>query len=502
MRGIYRRFMLIPFFLAFAGPGYGVESCPSLQALVDSALPGAVVQVPPCIYRERIVITKPLILDGQGTAEIRGSDIWSSNWSLTDGRWVHDGAPALPKSFGTCRSGTQRCQWPEQVFYDGQPLLQVASAPVSGQFSVENGKIVIADIPTDHTVEVTVRPSWVVVRSNDVTIQGFSMKHAGDPAQIGAIYAEGFSNLTIKDCVLSDAHGLMVSFKSGSGFKLLNNALFRGGGQGGGASAARDVLIQGNHFHHNNTEDFSPKWSAGGSKNAQLDGFIFDNNEVDHNGGPGVWCDIDCINVVISNNRVHDNEQQGIFFEISNGAKIYANKAWNNGWGFYEWCYGADIVSSSSRNVEIFGNVVAWSPRGIAALSQNRLGHAVVDNIFIHTNVIVQNTRTLALLFCQDFNGTLFDPASNNRGALNLFWFPDPEGQYGRFGWANKAIRFLAEFNATPGGGGNSRYLTDEQKNLALVAAGIPPEPPGSPPAPPAPPPAPTNFRLKLPRDR
>jgi hypothetical protein len=70
----------------------------------------------------------------------------------------------------------------------------------------------------------------------------------------------------------------------------------------------------------------------------------------------------------------------------------------------------------------------------------------------------------MALLFCQDFSGTLYDPASNNRGALNLFWFPDPEGQYGRFGWANKAMGFLSAFNATPGGGGNSRYMSDGER--------------------------------------
>ena len=121
-----------------------------------------------------------------------------------------------------------------------------------------------------------------------------------------------------------------------------------------------------------NTEDFSPGWSAGGSKSAILNGYVSENNTVNHNGGPGVWCDIGCTNVVIRNNRLHDNEQQGIFFEISNGAKIFGNKAWNNGWGFHEWCYGADILASSSRNVEIYRNVVAWSPQG-SLLRRKRL---------------------------------------------------------------------------------------------------------------------------------
>ena len=98
---------------------------------MSSASPGAVVKVPACVYHEQIVITNPLVLDDQGKAEIRSSD---RGWNRVGGRWAHDGAPHLPTPYGTCRSGTQRWQWPEQVFYDGKPLLQAANAPVSGQF--------------------------------------------------------------------------------------------------------------------------------------------------------------------------------------------------------------------------------------------------------------------------------------------------------------------------------------------------------------------------------
>ncbi len=71
----------------------------------------------------------------------------------------------LPRftAYGTCDDGTSRCLWPEQVFFDGEPLLQVASDPDSGQFAVDSDRnVVLADDPAGHTVEVSTRRQWVV----------------------------------------------------------------------------------------------------------------------------------------------------------------------------------------------------------------------------------------------------------------------------------------------------------------------------------------------------
>ena len=153
-----------------ATPGGTPSTAPTgcattIQALVDAAASGSVVSVPSCVYRETVTITKPLVLDGGGVAEVRGSDVWNSGWSQSGGYWVRGTVPAFSTG-GSCQSGTERCLWPEQVFFDGRPLLQVAANPASGQFAVNGARqVVLADDPNGHTVEVTTRKAWVTARA-------------------------------------------------------------------------------------------------------------------------------------------------------------------------------------------------------------------------------------------------------------------------------------------------------------------------------------------------
>ena len=51
------------------------------------------------------------------------------------------------------------------------------------------------------------------------------------------------------------------------------------------------------------------------------------------NDGPGLWCDIECRNVVYENNLVENNQHIGIFHEISFKAVIRNNVVRHNGSG-------------------------------------------------------------------------------------------------------------------------------------------------------------------------
>jgi hypothetical protein len=108
--------------------GKAFRSCGfSLQSLVDSAAPGSTVSVPPCVYRETVIIDKPLTLSGQSGAEIRGSDVWS-RWKKRGRYWVGGSVPAFTQREWPCEPDSDgRCRWPEQVFFDGQPRYQVAA---------------------------------------------------------------------------------------------------------------------------------------------------------------------------------------------------------------------------------------------------------------------------------------------------------------------------------------------------------------------------------------
>jgi hypothetical protein len=378
----------------------------------------------------------------------------------------------------------------EQVFLDGLPLALVppGSMPAPGQFAVDSGlRVVLAHDPNGHMVEVSTRPRWIVTASDGVTIQGMTMRHAGNSALVGAISNDGYSNWTLQDSTLSDAHAADVSLDSGSNLRLLRNDIGHAGLDGvSGTNVRQGGLVQGNRIHDNRTADaaFKRSWGAGGLKITQVQGFLVDANEVDHNDSVGLWCDVGCSNVTFSNNRVHHNQWQGINFEISNGASIHDNVLWENGWGFPSWGWGAGIVISSSANAEVYNNTVAWNYAGISVIWQNRPdspGPNPVGN-YVHDNIIVKKTvagdfaqtfwQNLSLAWLSDGTAPLYDAASNNRGLNNRYWYDLPESMSVRYTWSAQYLT-LAEFLPTAGGTGGG-YVSTAEMNQALSSKSVP----------------------------
>ena len=458
-----------------ADPGCG----DSLQSLIDGAVRGAVVDVPSCVYREEVTIDQPITLQAEPGAEIRGSDVWT-RWKRNGAYWVKGPLPTFDVH-GRCSEGTDRCLWPEQVFLDGDALDQVASDPVSGQFAVDDDRdIVLADDPAGHTVEVTTRTGWISGRSDNVTIQGFAMRHAANDSQDGAIENNGYSHWMIAGNTLSYAHGAIVSLSQGSDLTLQDNDIHHGGQLGVHASGG-ELVIRDNEIHDNNTEGFESGWEAGGIKTSGVQRLVADRNEVHHNNGIGLWCDGGCRNVTYRDNRVHHNRKMGINFETGSTAEIFDNVVWENGWSKPGWGWGAGILSSSSRNVEIFDNVVACNADGISVISADRDGtkYDEVVNVRVHHNTIraednpEDEEHNYALAWLQDWEGSLFEPSSGNRGSHNRYWYSTPESSLVRFSWYQKGRSELDNFNTTPGEEGG-RYLSEAEKDRMVLSAGIP----------------------------
>ncbi len=99
-------------------------------------------------------------------------------------------------------------------------------------------------------------------------------------------------------------------------------------------------------------------------KIALSDGVTFRGNHVHDNNGTGLWCDIDCRNVVYEDNLVENNQYIGIFHEISFKAVIRNNVLRYNGRGHRGWFWGADITIAASQDVEVTGNTVTVAPGG------------------------------------------------------------------------------------------------------------------------------------------
>jgi parallel beta-helix repeat protein len=458
----------------------GMGPCTAtLQSQIDAAVPGSTLSVPACVYRETVKISKPLVLAGQPGAEIRGSDVWS-NWTSSGSYWRSTGPVAPLPVFNEpsrCADATNsRCMHPEQVFLDGKPLAWVTDHPTAGQFALDSQRyVLLADNPAGHTVEVTTRARWVVTASDHVTIQGLTMRYAGNDALTGALSNDGHSDWAVEDSVLSDAHGAVISIHDGSNLRVLRNDVARGGNMGIHGDQVTQGLVQGNHIHDSNTDQFDDQWGAGGAKLTQQHGVVFDGNEVDNNVGPGLWSDIQSRDVTYSKNRVHDNRGPGILFEVSDGATINDNTVWNNGWGSPPGGWGAGILVSTAAEAKVYNNTLAWNAAGITVAEQRRKDAVAVHGNAVHDNFVAAARDALALAWLSD-SGGLFDPASTNQGSGNRYWFANDENTTSRFAW-NGWLAHLGDLSRTPGDTGGAYVAAAEEEQL-LSDAGIPPSPP------------------------
>jgi hypothetical protein len=170
-----------------------------------------------------------------------------------------------------------------------------------------------------------------------------------------------------------------VRLNSGAGISVgtgsrVRNCNVHHNGQIGIEGTGKDIHIESNRIWSNNIRGFNPAWEAGGVKFGESDSVTFRANHVHDNYGLGLWCDIDCRNVVYEDNLVENNQYSGIFHEISFKAVIRNNSLRHNGKGDRGWFWGADITISASQDVEVEGNTVtvASGGCGIMLIDQGR----------------------------------------------------------------------------------------------------------------------------------
>jgi hypothetical protein len=326
-----------------------------------------------------------------------------------------------------------------------------------------------------------VRKHAFVVSGSDVTIDGFEVTRTTNPAQDGAIRVRAANRFTLRNTHIHHTGGACISIGGGSGHRILDSELAYCAQQGYHLAGVSDSLVARTSIHHNNpNRAYDPGWEAGAGKAAGVVRLTFEANEVYANRGHGLWCDVECRHVTYRGNRVHHNELAGIYFEISDGALIVGNRVWENGWAFPPWGWGGGIVVSSSRNVVVEDNVVAWNADGISVISQNRgrstwnsvTNVAVRDNVVVLAPQAVDGSDRMLLAWLQDWNGVMYRSTSNNRGLDNRYWHSQSEPTWGRYGWEGPISR-LSTFNATPGEQGGV-YISTATRDAILASAGMP----------------------------
>ena len=471
-------------------PAVPTGSCAtSIQARVNAAAAGSTVTIPACVYRETVTISKPLTLVAQPGAEIRGSDVWTG-WTQSGATWIS--ASSVPTFYNpgwSCTPGSDgRCAWPEQVFVDGDPQYQVSgsSTPLAGQFKLDGSRrVVLGQNPSGHTVEVSTRDTWLIILSSDVTIDGFRMRHASAWAQGGGINVGGYwvgavDRVTIKNSILADSHGRIISIAGGTGHQILNNDISGAGCVGVGGSGGSNWLISRQPRPSQRDRGLRRRHRIGRDEDPvrrRVDG-------VEQRGRPQQPRDLDRHRRPqrgVHHNRVHDNAYNGLFLESGHYLRVTGNEVWGNSLGPERQRLGVGRGNHPrlSDHAEVDNNAVAWNADGITVVSQQRTDDAPHVEINIHDNIIAMNPGTDSAAYASgwamDWSGILFNASSNNRGSDNHYWYPMGENGQNRYAWNGSKTR-LSDYEATPAEAAGT-YLTTSQKDAALSGVGVPTTP-------------------------
>ena len=163
------------------------------------------------------------------------------------------------------------------------------------------------------------------------------------------------------------------------------------------------VLIDGVEIDHNGSQA-QLGCCAAGMKFAQGHGIVVRNSFIHDNIGNGVWCDVQCGDYTVVDNRIVRNSRKGVHYEKSGEsdyrgitfvgtAYIARNLIQDNGWEGRQHA-DAGIVAVSSKNMLIEDNSLGGNAfdNGVKISQDDRLEgdkHGwVVVNIVIRSNVM------------------------------------------------------------------------------------------------------------------
>ncbi len=420
-----------------------IEPGTLIQAVVDGAGVGAAFCLKNGVHRAQAV--RPLPKQkfyGEGQTVLNGSRVLTG-FRQEGNFWILNIPLQSSRKHGECLPSAPICNQPEALFIDDRPLTRLPSKSglASGKFFIDyaGGKIYLGDDPANRKVELTVAAFAFESMAADVLISNITVEKFASAAQKGAIHSREGTGWTIEKCEARLNSGAGLSVGTGS---LVQNCDIHHNGQIGIEGNGNGIRVENSRIWSNNIYGFDATWEAGGVKIALSDGVTFRGNHVYDNDGPGLWCDIDCRNVLYEGNLVENNQDVGIFHEISFKAVIRNNVLRRNGLGNRGWFWGADILLSASEDVVVSDNTLTVAPGrcGIVLIDQGRRNSS---GKFYKTrnNTIRANEMTFGGAVCAGGTSDT-KPGSENFGIItsgnNLF-----DGNTYRAGQRRGSDRFV-----------------------------------------------------------
>lgn len=399
------------------GPGTAERPWRTLSKAAASIHAGDTVLVHGGIYREAVVIK------ADGTAEqpvrfeaapgervvLTGADRFT-DWKKPDGKDPIY-STAWPHRFNTwSKTMTHpddeyhrligRC---EQVIINGYLLRQVLQreqlAPGTFFADVSGQRLYVWDSANrdlhDIQVEASVRQEILRAEGDYIQVRGLRFRYAANAAQQGAVVLAGKHD-SLEDCVVHNVNGSGATFQGAD--LVVRRCTFRDNGQlGFGANRAHRLLFTECRVENNNTKNFDRGWEAGGDKLVLCRDAVLEKSRFLRNRGNGIWFDIGNEDCTVRQCYIADNEDAGIFDEISYGLHAHDNVIVGNGFASTPGAWGAQagLVLSSSPDSRAERNLLVGNREGFDFREQLRTTPTIASPqahaIWNHDEVIRHN---------------------------------------------------------------------------------------------------------------
>ena len=399
------------------GDGTPERPWKTITKAAGKAGPGDTVVVRDGIYREQVVVKQngtaqaPILFEAAAGAQVvlTGAD-QLAGWQKAGGAQPIYRVPWTHRFIGWSTNMTHpddayhrligRC---EQVAIDGYLLRQVLEADqlAPGTFfaDIPNQTLQVWDLGNRDLnkvlVEASVRQEVFRMEGDYVQTRGLRFRFAANMAQHGAVVLAGRHDM-LEDCTMEDMNSSGATFAAEH--LEVRRCVFRDNGQMGfGANGAHDLLFTECLVENNNTKGFNRGWEAGGDKLVLCRDAVLERSRFLRNRGHGIWFDMGNEHCVVRQCLIADNEDCGIFDEISYGLQAHDNVIAGNGYAATAGGWGAQagISLSSSPESVIERNLILGNREGFNFREQTRttprIGGKAEEPVWNHDETISRN---------------------------------------------------------------------------------------------------------------
>lgn len=296
------------------------------------------------------------VFDHSPTATSGAADGTAPGW-----QWINANYPYAP--------------FPEQVFVDDTPLVQVGSVAdcTAGRFYVEGTtsnmiftptRLYIGTDPTGHTVAVTDLHQFLNLGSGytGLIVRGIGIRRYGNALPQYAVFRFDGSNNTagglMEHVVIEDVATQATSSNQCHG-NTFRHVTVRRAGYGGMAAYRSDNLTYDHVLiEYTNTQGFNSSPDSGGVKITQSQHVTITGSIFRDNACKALWFDVSVYDMKVYGNDFVRNKDTCAFFEIS-GTGICANNLFVD-------CPAEAIKVNNTNNMRIWNNTIV----NCGALSQ------------------------------------------------------------------------------------------------------------------------------------